>query len=355
MSTDLTKLEVAYNHAVDNSGKDQFYIFLYRYVETIVKNNQLYGAALNFWGQSIAEDFKNDQQKLEQFTEKVTALANKPSTYQITDFFVSTFGLIDETKLKETKSYYCWYQLYNCFYGLHSMKPTPENIRKIATLDFESEEVKTLLKGTPWSKKDIELIKLFDYGKLADAIEQETQSLTPNKSKLSRDDYLACLTIFHADFVSWLSENLSSPLIELGVRQVHAEKKVHSLKEYEAELTFPVLATPAVVCDGYEYFLTPMTEGKDPWKIVIYCLEEKPNVEVAVATLRDHAGVRADKGIAEALRKSPYFNLKKGGALLPFIYEMSSQTITLKSKVQITDEEFASIKNASKRDRRISR
>jgi hypothetical protein len=351
---DTAKLDTYYKHALDNSGKDQFYTFLYRYVDTVVTDDQLFAGAMRFWLESLAADFQKDKGKLEQFMEKATAFSNKPNLYQITDFFVSMFGLIDKTKIKETKPYYCWYQLYNIFYGLRASSINADIIKKIGNLDFKSKEAKELLADIPITDKDIAELKSLDFDKLAEAIELETQSVVPIKTKLSRDDYVSCLMIFHTDFINWLSKNTSLLSVESEVKQIHTAKESRKLNEYEAELTFPVLATPAVICNGYEYFLAPMTERKDPWKIVIYCLEEKPGAEVAVSTLRDNADVRADKGIAEALRKSPHFNLESG-ALLPFIYEVSSKTITLKPKVRISEKELLTLKSASKRERRISK
>lgn len=327
---DTTKLEAYYKHASENSGKDQFYLFLYRYVDVIVNDKTLYAGAMRFWVESLVADLQKDDKKSEQFIEKVTALANKPELYQSLDFFLSTFKLIDETKIKETKPYYCWYQLYNCFYGLHNSIISAENIRNIKNLDFDNPKVKALLSEAKASEKDIKAFKTFDFDMLADIVDRETQSVIPTKSKLRRDDYESCLTIFHADFMKWLAENN----VDSTSNQVEVVLSFEDIYPY---------VTNRQTNEKYK-FSRINTENR-PYKIIKWCLDNADGKFATSSMLAKHISL-GKNGLIDDLHKS-VFNVVKGD-LRFFISNSEPNEITVSSRVLLKPSEIEELKSKAK-------
>lgn len=160
-----SKLNTYYEHALDNSGTDEFYAFLYKYVEVIKKDKQLFKTVNDFFIKRLAEDYRAiDNETLKRVL--LPYLAKRGLSIKkidsLTDYqrFEIMWTTSAENNLWPTKPYVCWF-----------------------------------------------ILQSF-YGKISD--DKEAQSLVPKDSVLARTDYATALKVFHADFTNWLAENTVS-------------------------------------------------------------------------------------------------------------------------------------------------
>ncbi len=310
-----TRLEALHEATVKSKDERNFFGHLYRYLEYISENSALESSPWQLFSETYTQDHDPDEYSAD------SGLGR----------FEKQFTEVLNDHRGDTRFYNCW--LYLCAfyyantlnsYGIAKLGKVPPNVEApqnqliTAILQHEMRSAKFLLDNS-------------------------------GNTELKRSEFSLYLEVFHAEFKDWLAKGTvpSAPL----------NKRSPSENMYEAKLSFPVLATPTVICNGYEYFFTPMTEGGDPCKITTYCVDEKPNTEVSLSTLRERMNVKAEKGIAEALRKSPLLKMDKlsSGALTPFIYEVSAKTITMNPIVKLTESEFERLRNTSKRSRLISK
>lgn len=161
---DTTKLDTYYKHALDNSGKDEFYTFLYKYIETIKRDEQLSKTVNNFWIKQLTEDFRaidNETFKKALLPYLAEHGLNDNQADSLTNFqqFEVMWRTLAANRLWSTKPYACWFILDRQFYS-----------------------------------------------KIRDDVDV-SQPIAPSNSTFTQADYTMALRVFHTDFISWLTHN----------------------------------------------------------------------------------------------------------------------------------------------------
>jgi hypothetical protein len=232
---DITKLDTYYKHALDNSGNQQFYTYLYKYMDTIATDEQLNRAANDFFWDNLIKDFKfkSDEKKLLEIAKPLLFLDNnKPSQFQILMFMQDLFGQITSTRIKETKLSYCWYVIYFSYYCLYQIDP--EVFEKLSHLNSKAIDMKEF---SEYFGKDVSADELdsINFKEVASVFKSATESSTPYKSPFSQEVYVTSLHLFHIDFMNWLPQhsNTKLPMQDKPVIQPITNLKLEP-KNYDA-------------------------------------------------------------------------------------------------------------------------
>lgn len=114
--------------------------------------------------------------------------------------------------------------------------------------------------------------------------------------------------------------------------------------QVNARLSFENISTPAVEIGDKKYQFAPLRNGS-VMEIILYCFENYANQQVSLSTLQDRLSIKGVTNIKETLRRS-FFDSDAG--LLGFFVESSSQSITVKDSVTISNTLAKSVISSSK-------
>lgn len=144
--------------------------------------------------------------------------------------------------------------------------------------------------------------------------------LTPDGDQASR----------HFEWAVWL--------IGFNYEQFMAECKAigfdPSAVGITAALSFASISTPQVTIDGVSYSLSPLSDSGVPFRIVDYCLTQKPNQPVSLGELKDGLPLSGVSNINQALKNSCFD--RNTGVLKGFITS-APHTITVSAATNLSE------------------
>jgi hypothetical protein len=225
---DTAKLDTYYQHTLDNSGKNEFYNFLYKYIETIKKDEQLSKTVNNFWIKQLTEDFRAiDNETFKKALLPYLAehgLSDKQAD-SLTNFqqFEVMWRTLAANRLWSTKPYACWFMLDRHFYG------------KIS------------------NNLDV------------------SQPIAPSNSAFTQADYETALRVFHADFISWLQTYSGQTTEEtkyIGNARIYYENYMTYISLPNEKEPFKLRNLNIKPNSGYDYFLNYMFEPKNESQLI---------------------------------------------------------------------------------------
>ena len=192
----VTQLKDWYKLASDNSGNQQFYVYLFNYVKTIDSDEHLKEAANLFWFSHLVYDHKDDKEMHALLEKIVVDAKSEPNSKKKVENTLSLLKIALSDDIKEVQLYYSWILLDVIFYGVYKLKA--DDLKEV---DFDTIDYEKVL--------GIE-VSFTQFEEMRSKLKQAYQASDSNSTPFSRATFVTALHVFHTKFINWLPENVDS-------------------------------------------------------------------------------------------------------------------------------------------------